>query len=179
MPVTPETKPVEDSVPKVNNELAVGSDLEFQKKWRRFERVIWPLLIVFLILSFAGAFGRGPLAHATAKAADGSMVVKYERIQRFGTPSVMTIDLDPSAIQNGSVLLWASDSLVKPFGNQRIVPAPSISQIGNGGILYTFPASASPASVEFQTQPGQVGGMTLKLQVPGHSPVTFNVFVMP
>lgn len=36
-----ETKPVEDTVPKVNNEVAVGEDLNFQRAWWKVERGIW------------------------------------------------------------------------------------------------------------------------------------------
>ncbi len=56
----PKTRPVEDTVPKVNDEVAVGDDLEFQRRWAIAERIIWAVLVVFLVLSFLGAFGRGP-----------------------------------------------------------------------------------------------------------------------
>jgi hypothetical protein len=179
MPAIPETKPVTDSVPQINNEFAVGSDLKFQARWGRFERVVWVLLGIFLLLSLAGVFGRGPAAKAEGKASDGSMDVKYERVQRFGTPSVLTIDFPASSIQDGAVQLWASDSLVKPLGTQRVVPQPKDSVIGGGGILYTFPATRVPASVEFQTEPSALGLSELKLQVRGKAVFTAKIFVVP
>lgn len=179
MPVTPQTRPVEDSVPKVNEELAVGSDLEFQHRWQSMERIVWIVLIVFLLLSLAGFFGRGPVAKATAVAADKSMVVKYEWVERYSTPSVLTVLVDGSAVHNEAVQLWASETLVKPLGNQRVVPQPAKSQIGNGGVLYTFPASSGPGSIEFQTQPSKLGHTSLKLQVVGHSMVELNIYVVP
>jgi hypothetical protein len=175
----PETRPVEDSVAKVNNEIAVGSDLRFQRKWERWERVIWILLLVFLIASFAGLFGRGPLANAKKEAPDHSLTIKYERFQRFSTPSVLDIVLDSSAIRNGQFQIWVSEALTKPLGTQRIVPQPLDSQIGLGGILYTFPVSRIPASIEFQTQPSALGSTELKMQVPGHAPVNLKIFVYP
>lgn len=177
--MTRETKPVEDTVPKINNEFAVGSDLEFQTRWGQFERVIWMILSVFLLLSFAGVFGRGPVANAEKKASDGSIDVKYERVQRFGTPSVLTVEFPASSIKNGAVQLWADDSLVKPLGTQRVVPQPQSSVIGGGGILYTFPVTTIPASVEFQTQPAVLGSSKLKLRVPGKAEFAANIFVMP
>ena len=54
---------VADSVPKINNEVAVGEDLNFQRRWWKFEGVMWWLIAGMLLLNFAGAFGRGPLAH--------------------------------------------------------------------------------------------------------------------
>ena len=179
MTITPKTRPVEDSVPKINNEFAVGSDLAFQAKWARFERIIWVLLTIFLVLSFAGVFGRGPVANAERTASDGSLDMKYERVQRLGTPSLLTIEFPVSSIKDGAVQLWASDSLVKPLGTQRVVPQPQSSVVGGGGILYTFPATTVPASVEFQTQPGVLGRSELKLQVPGNAEVTANIFVVP
>ena len=179
MPVTPETTPVEDSVKKINDEFAVGSDLEFQKKWSRFERAVWVLLIIFVLLSLAGVFGRGPLANAEKRASDGSMDIKYERVQRFGTPSVLSIEFPASSIQDGAVHVWASDTLVKPLGTQRVVPQPEKSVIGNGGILYTFPATSVPLSIEFQTEPSSIGTSMLSLQVPGKALVTAKIFVVP
>ncbi len=179
MPVTPETKPIEDSISKVNDEFAVGSDLDFQVRWERFERIVWIVLVIFIVLSLAGVFGRGPAAKAHLRASDGSMEIKYERVQRFGTPSVMEISFPPSSIRDGTVQLWAADTLVKPLGAQRVVPQPLRSEIGGGGILYTFPVTTTPASIEFQTQPTAMGSSELNLQVPGKAAVKAKVFVMP
>jgi len=179
MPATTETRPIEDSVPKINDELAVGSDVEFQRRWESLEHVIWIFLAIFLLLSLLGFFGRGPMAKVTAKAADGSMEVDYERFERFSTPSVLTVRLSPSAIHNGKVELWVSEAFVKPLGNQRVIPQPDKSQVGNGGVLYTFPASGGEASIEFQTQPSKVGKSDLKIRVPGYSELDLNIYVFP
>jgi hypothetical protein len=179
MPVSRETRPIEDSIAKVNNELAVGSDLEFQGRWENLENVVWIFLSIFLLLSFAGLFGRGPLAKAKVRAPDGSMQVSYERFQRFSTPSVFTIEVSPASVQNGQVQLWVSDELVKPLGNQRIIPQPEKSQIGNGGITYTFPASETSGSIEFQSQPAAIGKSELKMRIPGSAELDLNIYVMP
>ena len=55
------TKPVEDSVAKVNDEIAVGEDLEFQRKWWRFENIAWIFFALIIVLDVAGLFGRGRL----------------------------------------------------------------------------------------------------------------------
>jgi hypothetical protein len=61
------TKPVEDTVPKIGNELAVGEDLEFQRRWWRFERVVWTIFLLILVADLAGLLGRGPLSKTHAK----------------------------------------------------------------------------------------------------------------
>ncbi len=59
MSTQPLTKPVEDSVPKVSEAVAVGENLDFQRSWWRFERVVWSVFLVILICDVLGLFGRG------------------------------------------------------------------------------------------------------------------------
>jgi hypothetical protein len=179
MPDFPKTNPVEDSVPKVNDEIAVGSDLKFQRRWWRFEKVVWTFFTLILILNLAGVFGRGPVAKARKRLPDGSMDIKYERIERYGTPSILEIRFGPDASRDGKVQVWASESLVKALGTERVIPQPLTTFIGNGGLLYTFAANRIPGSIEFDLQPAKVGSTDLRLQVPGHQEFRASVFVMP
>jgi hypothetical protein len=151
------TAPVEDTVAKVGNELAVGEDLEFQRKWWRFEKFVWVFFALIVLLDVAGVFGRGPVAKTRAVTKGGTMIIDYERIERFSTPSIMTIHFGPSAQHDGKIQLWVSDSVVKQLGNQRIVPQPVSSVIGNGGILYTFDSTPLPDSIAFALQPANPG----------------------
>ncbi len=56
-----ETRPVEDTVPKVDNEVAVGEDLPFQRKWWKFENAVWIVFSIVILLDLLGVFGRGYL----------------------------------------------------------------------------------------------------------------------
>ncbi len=86
MPAEVRKSPVTDTVPKVNNEIAIGEDPEFQRKWWKFERAVWVIFSILVLLDLCGAFGRGPLAKAHKASPDGAMDVTYERIERTGTP---------------------------------------------------------------------------------------------
>ncbi len=173
------TQPISDSVPKINDEVAVGEDLEFQNRWWRFEKGIWIFFAILVLLDLLGVFGRGPVAKAHVEAADGSMKIDYERIERFSTPSIMTVNFGRNAIHDGKIQLWVSESLVKRMGNQRVVPQPAESRIGANGIVYTFPVTQVPASVEFALSPSMPGISDLKLQVPGSSIVGMRIVVVP
>lgn len=173
------SKPVEDTVPKVDNELAVGDDIEFQRKWWRFENFIWIVFGLIVIADLLGCFGRGPLAKAQARSTDGTMDVRYERIARYGTASVIAIQFGPGAIQDGKLKFWVSDSLVKPLGNQRVVPQPETSTVGDNGIYYTFLATALPASVQFSLEPSSAGLDHLTFRSPNGQSLTLPIFVMP
>jgi hypothetical protein len=175
------SKPVEDSVAKVNEEVAVGEDLAFQKKWWIFERWVWIVFTLILLLDLSGVFGRGPLAKAHRRTHDGAMDVRYERIARTGTPSTMSIAFGGNAIQNGKIRLFVSESVVKELGAQRVIPSPAEAAVGNGGLSYIFPASGPPATVEFVLQPSTFGiyRFTLRVEGSGSDSVNARVVVVP
>jgi hypothetical protein len=169
MPATQQTEAVkEDSVPKINDDIAVGEDLQFQHRWWVFERSILVLFACIVVLDVAGVFGRGTVAQAALNSPDGAMHLKYERIERYGTTSALVIEFAKSAVHDGKIQLWTSDSLVKELGNQRIIPRPSESKLSNGGFLYTFASSSESAdSVEFALDPEKVGMHSLTLRLTG------------
>jgi hypothetical protein len=173
------SKPVEDSVGRVNEEVAVGEDLDFQRKWWRFENMAWAFFTLIIVLDLAGVFGRGPVAKAERRTADGSMDVKYERIERTDSPSIMTINFGPAAMHDGNIKLFVSTSLVKALGTQRVIPAPKDSVVGDGGITYTFPASKPPASVDLALQPAGPGIFDFVVGVEGAEQVRAKIAVVP
>ena len=70
MVTKPSTAPVTQSAPRVSNEIEVGEDLKFQRKWWRFENFAWILFTLIIVLDVAGLFGRGPIAKAERRSAD-------------------------------------------------------------------------------------------------------------
>lgn len=176
----PATSPVGDSVSKVDEEVAVGEDLDFQRSWWRFERIVWTFFMLVIALDLAGAFGRGPLAHAHVTSLDRSLSVRYERIQRTGTPSVMSIRLDAGALQGGEASLFVSDTLVSALGARRIIPEPSTTRIGRGGLTYTFPLANPPSIVRIELQPPGAGRFPFEISVgPRSASVAGTVWVVP
>jgi hypothetical protein len=181
------TKKIEDSVAKIDGELAVGEDLVFQRRWWSFEKWIWRLFALIVLADLLGAFGRGPLADASRSTPDHALVVHYERIERFSTPSILKIDAGPRAVHHGAIRLWVSTSLISRLGNQRIIPEPASSQIVNGGVIYTFTSGSEPSLIAFALQPAHVGISHLTLRLLNGEPaagtqqdfVTLGVFVMP
>jgi hypothetical protein len=174
----PFLSPVQDSVPKVG-QVAVGEDLDFQRKWWRFERLIWIVFLVVLIADVLGLFGRGWLAKTQVTDTANKLTLDYERIERAGTPSIMTLHFGPGTIQNGKVVVFVSQDVVKALGAQRISPQPGISVLGNGGITYTFYATQTPATAEIALSPSFPGVHHFQMQVAGGQPLMGRVVVMP
>lgn len=168
-----------DDVPMVEDAVAVGEDLEFQERWWTFERFIWGFFVLVLIADVLGVFGNGWLAKAEIKQPGAGMLVKYERVERTGSPSKLTVQFGPDAVANGKVLLFTSDSIVKNLGAQRIIPQPETSAVTKDGLLYTFPAGRQPGEVSFELQPASPGIHWFQLQVPGKQTVSARVVVLP
>ena len=174
-----EVKPVTDSVAKTGGAIAVGEDLSFQQTWWKVERVVWALFALILIADVSGLLGRGPLSKAQAQTPDGSLRVKYEKVARANTPSIMTILPGDAAVHDGNFRLFVSDSVVKELGAQRVVPQPASSSLGNGGVTYTFPASTLPITVQIALQPSFVGSHAFRIGVPGEGMIERKVLVLP
>ena len=179
MPAEVDTGNVQDRVARVNDEIAVGSDMEFQRRWWRFERILWIVLTMVVILDALGFFGRGWFAKAHARTADGSMNVDYERIERFGSPSKLIVHFESSAVRDGKIQLWASNSLLHELGNQSVSPRPDESALVWPGILYTYTSSADPNSVQFSLEPAKFGVAWLTLRVPGHDELRLPIIIFP
>jgi hypothetical protein len=181
------TRKIEDSVAKVDGELAVGEDLSFQRKWWLFEKWIWRVFAVIVLADVLGVFGRGPLADASKATPDGVLRVHYERVERFSTPSILKIEVGPEAVNGGKVRLWVSTSLVSRLGNQRIIPEPAASEIVKGGVIYTFTSGVDPSLIAFALQPADAGvsHLTIRLLEEGgdgaatQESLNLGVMVMP
>lgn len=170
----------DDAVPRVNNAISVGEDLAFQERWWKFEHIIWTIFLLILVADVLGVFGRGWLAKAERKQPGSGMEVTYERVERNGTSSIMQIQFGPDAVQNGQAHLFASESVVKELGAERVIPQPTQSVLGNNGITYTFPINGGgPAVVQIELKPSMPGIFHWTLQVPGKDPVGARVVVMP
>ena len=108
------------------------------------------------------------------------MNVTYERIERTGTPSVLTVRFGEAAIQEWRGPLvgerrWTLDEL----GNKQIAPQPATSIVGDSGLHYTFPATAQPAAAVFSLQPSAPGLYGLTLRLNGSRDLHFKILVMP
>jgi hypothetical protein len=166
-------------VPTVDDAIAVGEDLAFQERWWVFERVVWCLFIAILVADVLGVFGRGWLAKAELKQPGSGIRVEYERVERNGTPSIMRVHFDPGTVADGKVRLFASESLVRELGAQRIIPQPEQSILSDGGLTYVFPAQGPTPEIQFQLDPSFPGYHQFTLQVPGEGPATAHIGVLP
>lgn len=168
-----------DSYPRVDGSVSLSEDMDFQRHWWSFERAAWYVLAAVLIADALGVFGQGWVARTERTAPDGTLHVRYDRIERAGASSEITIGFGPGAIRRGQFELFSSQAIVKELGADRIIPQPLTSQIGPRGFTYTFPAVGSPATVSIALQPVKPGIHEIELGVPGSQPVRASIVVLP
>ena len=178
MPTLPVETPIDDTIPKVDHEIAVGENLEFQRKWWKFENGVWLFFLLLLLCDVLGVFGRGWLAKAQISTADQTLALDYERVERAGTPSIMTLHFGSGAIHQGTVRVFVSESVIKRLGAQRVSPQPAKSTLAQGGIVYTFDAEG-PSVVEIALSPSFPGRQRFRMNVVGAEPVEADVYVVP
>ncbi len=179
MPDGVQTKPVEDLGHKIDNTISVGEDLQFQETWWKFENFVWSFFAILLVLDLLGVFGRGWFAREQVTTPDGQLHIKYERIERTMTPAALEVGFGSGAASEGKYKLFVSSSLINELGNQRIAPQPESSEVGSGGVTYTFPASTLPATISLSLEPASPGIYHFQMGVPGGQMLDRRVVVVP
>jgi hypothetical protein len=58
----------------------IYQNVKFERRWMRFERTMWMLMIALLVAACFGVFGRGAYARTTTES--GPLEVKFDRLVR-------------------------------------------------------------------------------------------------
>ena len=110
-------------------------DIAFQRRFWRVERVAWAGFALVLALALAGLTGGGgPLAHATAKTAYGS--IAYPRVARWLTDDVIVVRLDAAPRERVTVEL--DRRFAEAFEIVSMQPEPATSAATPHGMRYAF-----------------------------------------
>ena len=93
--------------------------------------------------------------------------VEYDWVERFKTPSVLSIRLEPATFQGAYA--WINRSFVDKLGLQRIGPEPALSipQAQGIGYLFAVQQSGQPITLDFALEPAQVGFFRQEVRVAG------------
>ncbi len=166
----------------VNDELEVGFDEPFERRWRVVEHLARGGMLLIVLAALGGFFGEGPFSHRTHKTPDGRLAVDYEPLARFGTTTQVTLHLSSSAADGtiGHVRVFVSTVLVEPLGLQKVLPTPDSTEAVGGGIIYTFavPPGVDSALVRFQLMPSTIGPVRVDAHQ-GDEALTWTQWVLP
>lgn len=161
------------------SELQIEEHIEFQQRQWRWQRFGWIIFTIILIAAVLGAFGNGPLSASTARTADDTLTVAWERIVRRHGQAEITLTVDPSAIQEGEVTVWLDPTTASQV--QQANPEPSEVVTSGDGQSWTFAAdpNAGPVSIVFQLTPTEIGWHTVSLGIDGGAALDIRQIVLP
>jgi len=154
--------------------IETGFDESFERKWIRFEHIVWVVMLAVVIAGLAGAMGRGPLARA--QAAVPPIEVEYERVVRYQTPTEIIVRFTG---ETGIQRLFVSRPLLDRLQLQSIVPQPTAAEPRADGAVLLFPQSGTSSQVTFVAQPATLGRTRSAIGVPQGPHVTFTQLVLP
>ncbi len=165
---------------RVNDELEVGFDERFERRFHWAEVAGRAFLILFVALALSGLLGRGPFSHQVVRAPGGGASVDYEPLARYDTPTQVTLHLRPAPGQQASTLSIGTD-FVEPMGLQTVQPTPLASATDQGGITMTFATRPGHGDtlVRLQLKPSVVGPVRLRATVDDAAPLTWTQVVLP
>ena len=129
----------------------IYQNLKFERRWMRFERTMWFLMVSMLLAACFGVFGRGAYARTTTES--GSLEVKFDRVVRARSQSQLTIKINESGTQSGQVRMVVSGDLLGRARILEIYPEPSETTALEQAAALTFKVEPSkPATVTFVQQ---------------------------
>ena len=164
----------------INDELEVGFNQPFEKRWLRAEQVGRVVMVLFTAAGLAGLLGRGPYSHHTEKSAQSALAVDFEPIARANANTQVTFHLD-NPTEQPTVDLFVSSNVVEPMGLERIVPNPLQSKVVKGGIILTMgvPSGTIDAQLRLILMPSELGPNQLEARLGDNAPLKWTQFIVP
>ncbi len=165
---------------RVNEELEVGYDQRFERRWRVAEQVGRWAMVLFVVAGLAGLLSHGPYSHRTAASVGTGLVVDFEPIVRAQASTQITFHFDNISAAS-TVDLFIGTNIVEPMGLQRIEPQPAQTRLVKDGMVMTIPIppGTKDAKLRFMLQPMSLGPNELVARVNDNAPQRWTQFVLP
>ncbi|HYO81659.1 MAG TPA: hypothetical protein VES20_09675 [Bryobacteraceae bacterium] len=158
----------------------IVSNTEFERKWHRFEMVVWVLLTLVLGCAVAGLLGGGPVARTTVLSGDGLLTVSFDRVIRTHSNYEVEVICERPSTGRGEVRLALGGALLKETPFQTTMPSPAAVQAGNKWTKLTFRTEANePARITIVQRGQSPGAATWTVALEGGSSVTATQIVLP
>jgi hypothetical protein len=156
----------------------VREDMRFQYAFWRWERAVWVVMAIILVLALSGLFARGALSRVTVSGPGQRLALTYERFQRASAVSRLSARISaPGADQ---VSLRLSPLFHEEFQIADIEPRPLRSSAGPHGLELVFPPpAAGELAVVIWATPRSFGVFRLSAAADPEPPVPFSILVYP
>lgn len=165
---------------RVNDELEVGFDQTFERRWSRVERTGYGVMALFIAAGLAGLFGRGPFSHRTRHSGVSGLTVDFEPVARSQCDTQVTFHID-NPTDAPTRTLFLGTNLVEPMGLHQVQPEPARTQTTKDGLIFTLaiPPHTQGALVRVMLMPSTIGPQQMIARLDDQPPLRWNQFVMP
>ena len=178
-----DSKPVEPSSGREDQRsFDMGEDVAYQYREWTAQRIGWIVMALFVLAALLGMLGSmGPLASAYNEAPDGSIGVKYMRLERHHAPARFVVEVAPESVVDGEVRLWLDTDYLTTLGLQSVVPEPDRVELGAERITYVFSVAEGdgPMDITFQYEHDGFWRQDVQLGLVDGASLEFYQFIFP
>jgi hypothetical protein len=146
------------------------------RAWR-IKRVGWILILLILIVAFAGYLGPGPFSKTTLQGRAG-LGLKYERISRYNAPAHFLINVPANKDQ---LELSINNSFLEKIDIERIDPEPAEMRLAGDKHTWVFANAQtnSPSQIRISFRPESFGSAHAHFQFAGLGSIEIKPFFLP
>jgi hypothetical protein len=165
----------------INNEVEVGYDGRFERRWHYAELAGRAVMLVVVTAALTGLLGRGPYSHHTIGSGATGLAVDYEPVARFGNMTQITFHASPASCGHGMTLRLSS-KFIEPMGLQTVIPRPLSSTPLPDGMLLHYdlqPDTCQNAVVRLFAKPAAIGFVPLQAQLNAYPELAWKTFILP
>lgn len=164
-----------------HEELAIGQDLEFQRRDWRAQRIGWGLMLLVVLGAIAGVFGHGPVAKDRARTPDGRLELQYDRIVRHASEIPIRLRILPAAARDSLLDVWISTEFVRGLIIERIEPEPLEEHAGADHVVFRFRVAdpSRPSDIMFHVEPDHLWRRRGVIGLVRGDSVRFTQYVLP
>jgi hypothetical protein len=161
-------------------DLEIEQDLQFQRRDWRAQRVGWIVMLLLILGTLAGAFGRGPLAHASAGNESAPLRVDYDRLVRHQADAELVLHLAAGAAAGRARILLDS-ALLEAIRIERFTPEPDSETATPAGVVFEFGVDSITAPFDIRLDHRATGYWRERgtIALGDHPPLQLDFFVYP
>ena len=159
-----------------------GHDIAYQRREWVAQRLGWAAMTGLVLAALLGLLGgSGWLAEADLASSNGTLSLRYHRLEHYHDPTELELEVAPGAVENGELRLWMDGRYARGLEIEHIIPEPDQVQIEPERVVYVFLVSqpTAPLTIQMAFQHGRFWRQSGQLGLVGGDQLSFDHFVFP
>lgn len=157
--------------------LEIEEDIVYQRRFHVFQRVMWALMVIIIVLAVAGLIGPGLAGRSAASSADGRLGVSFYKGVNYMRDSQVVLVVKGSG--KGAVSVWLSRAYLDSVHLTQVLPEPERVTASPARVHFVFDnMHAGELEITFFIQPVSAGWLEANAGE-GPSELSFRQFIFP